>query len=267
MFLSAYVFVSGNAPSKPEAVTLALRSAGHQLLLADGNETSRVLPIIKSQDDWLEISFDTSISIKPDSLVGILNTSLQKANLPMAYWAEVKEVKSDAVVYSYFINENESDAASIIPCFGRNLPKDRYTVNVKLSTKESQSALLLPSGVFSILMLSVFLFVKKGNMSTPMANNSIGSYEFQKERRKLIHENIATDLTEKEAELLDLFCINLNRAISREELERVVWESKGVYVSRSLDTYVSKLRKKLDRDSRIAIKNIHGFGYKLEVFT
>ena len=53
--------------------------------------------------------------------------------------------------------------------------------------------------------------------------------------------------------------------IKREELSKKVWEDNGVFVGRSLDTYVSKLRKKLKQDSALKIINVHGVGYKLEV--
>ena len=56
-----------------------------------------------------------------------------------------------------------------------------------------------------------------------------------------------------------------NQIIKREELTKKVWEDNGVFVGRSLDTYISKLRKKLQDDDSIQLINIHGIGYKLEV--
>lgn len=65
--------------------------------------------------------------------------------------------------------------------------------------------------------------------------------------------------------MLEIFVANPNQIIKREELTKKVWEDHGVFVSRSLDTYISKLRKKLKDDSSIQLINIHGVGYKLEV--
>ena len=64
---------------------------------------------------------------------------------------------------------------------------------------------------------------------------------------------------------MELFVAKPNEIISREELTKKVWEDNGVIVGRSLDTYVSKLRKKLQEDPNIKLTNIHGVGYKLEI--
>jgi DNA-binding response OmpR family regulator len=72
-------------------------------------------------------------------------------------------------------------------------------------------------------------------------------------------------LSKKECELLVIFVKNPNKIIKREELTKKVWEDNGVIVGRSLDTYISKLRKKLQGDDSIKLTNIHGVGYKLEV--
>jgi DNA-binding winged helix-turn-helix (wHTH) protein len=56
-----------------------------------------------------------------------------------------------------------------------------------------------------------------------------------------------------------------NQIIKRDELTKKVWEDNGVFVGRSLDTYISKLRKKLKDDDSVRLINVHGVGYKLEV--
>ncbi|WP_370097459.1 winged helix-turn-helix domain-containing protein [Xanthomarina gelatinilytica] len=72
-------------------------------------------------------------------------------------------------------------------------------------------------------------------------------------------------LSKKECELLEIFAAKPNQVIKRDELTKKVWEDHGVIVGRSLDTYISKLRKKLEADSSIKITNVHGVGYKLEL--
>ncbi|WP_439130159.1 helix-turn-helix domain-containing protein [Polaribacter sp.] len=56
-----------------------------------------------------------------------------------------------------------------------------------------------------------------------------------------------------------------NYVVKSKELTKKVWEDNGVFVGRSLDTYISKLRKKLQDDEAIKLINIHGIGYKLEI--
>ncbi|NBP70070.1 MAG: winged helix family transcriptional regulator [Cytophagia bacterium] len=57
----------------------------------------------------------------------------------------------------------------------------------------------------------------------------------------------------------------MNEPITRDQLLKEGWEDEGVIVGRSLDVFISKLRKKLIKDPKVQITNIHGIGYKLEV--
>ena len=84
-------------------------------------------------------------------------------------------------------------------------------------------------------------------------------------RNKLIKEAIEISLSKKECELLTIFMEQPNQLIKRDELTKKVWEDHGVFVGRSLDTYVSKLRNKLKEDTSVRLINIHGVGYKLEI--
>ena len=72
-------------------------------------------------------------------------------------------------------------------------------------------------------------------------------------------------MSKKECELLAILIAHPNQIVKREVLTKKVWEDNGVIVGRSLDTYISKLRKKLKDDESIKITNVHGVGYKLEV--
>jgi DNA-binding response OmpR family regulator len=76
---------------------------------------------------------------------------------------------------------------------------------------------------------------------------------------------VEINLSKKECELLAIFVAHPNQIIKRDELTKKVWEDHGVFVGRSLDTYISKLRKKLQADKSIKLTNVHGVGYKLEL--
>ena len=93
----------------------------------------------------------------------------------------------------------------------------------------------------------------------------LGSFIFYPEQNKLMQKAKEIALSKKECELLEIFVANANLVVKREELTKKVWEDNGVIVGRSLDTYISKLRKKLQEDESIKLINIHGVGYKLEV--
>ena len=93
----------------------------------------------------------------------------------------------------------------------------------------------------------------------------IGSYRFVPAERMLLLDGEKTELTAKEARLLEIFGRQLNQVIDRKQLQKEVWEDEGVIVGRSLDMFISRIRKKLDRDPSLKLANIHGKGYKLEV--
>lgn len=74
-------------------------------------------------------------------------------------------------------------------------------------------------------------------------------------------------LSKKESKILGILTANVNQLTDRAFLLQEVWENEGVITSRSLDMFISKLRKKLDLDSSVRILNVHGRGYKLEIIS
>lgn len=72
-------------------------------------------------------------------------------------------------------------------------------------------------------------------------------------------------LTYREAKLLDLFCRNVNQLMPREIIHEYVWGEEGVMVGRSLDVFVSRLRKFFKQEPAVNIANVHGVGYRLIV--
>jgi len=77
--------------------------------------------------------------------------------------------------------------------------------------------------------------------------------------------NHIQELTSKEAKLLKLFCLNQNKVINRDIIQKAIWEDEGYFVGRSMDVFISRLRKLLKDEPSVTILNIHGVGYKLEV--
>ena len=73
------------------------------------------------------------------------------------------------------------------------------------------------------------------------------------------------ELTFRETKLLQYFVINTNQLLKREDLLENVWGNEGVIVGRSLDVFVSRLRKALKADTSLQIKTVHGVGYRMEV--
>jgi DNA-binding response OmpR family regulator len=72
-------------------------------------------------------------------------------------------------------------------------------------------------------------------------------------------------LTQKEARLLQIFATHPNQLIARDIIQKAIWEDDGYFVGRSMDVFISRLRKMLKPDPQLKIVNVHGTGYKLEV--
>ncbi|MEK6617058.1 MAG: response regulator transcription factor [Bacteroidota bacterium] len=91
----------------------------------------------------------------------------------------------------------------------------------------------------------------------------IGKYKFNYTERTLVIKDKTEELTTKESDLLKLLCINSNDIVDRNFALRSVWQNDSYFSARSMDVYISKLRKYLSEDLKVEILNIHGRGFKL----
>jgi DNA-binding response OmpR family regulator len=91
----------------------------------------------------------------------------------------------------------------------------------------------------------------------------IGKFVFNSKLRTLTIGDIENKLSPKEGQLLELLAINPNALISREMALKKIWGSDDYFTARSMDVYVTKLRKYLADDPSLVIKNIHGAGFQL----
>ena len=91
----------------------------------------------------------------------------------------------------------------------------------------------------------------------------IGSYTFDTQKQTLTRGDVSEKLTTKESELLGLLCANMNDILQREFALKTIWIDDNYFNARSMDVYITKLRKHLKEDPSVEIINIHGKGYKL----
>ena len=123
---------------------------------------------------------------------------------------------------------------------------------------------------FSIeeLVLKIEVFLKRSKVKQKQSHINIaelGKYYFDFENLELSDENNSQRLTLRESELLNLFCQNKNKILSREDILNNLWKDDSYFLSRSLDVFVSRLRKLLKNDPRLMIENIHGVGFIFKV--
>ncbi|TDG37364.1 response regulator transcription factor [Pedobacter changchengzhani] len=104
-----------------------------------------------------------------------------------------------------------------------------------------------------------------GADETVETNFSIGKYNFDYTTQIIVHDGVQQKLSTKEAELLRLLCLKMNAVLTREEALLTIWHDDNYFNGRSMDVFLSKLRKYLREDPAVEIINVHGKGYKLLV--
>ncbi|WP_257659283.1 winged helix-turn-helix domain-containing protein [Parapedobacter lycopersici] len=247
-----------------------LRKIGDELLLQSGDSTSRVLPVEKIAENEYRIRFENELTFQPDSVVHTTRRLLANDPLTGDYIVNVLNCGNASVAYGYAISGNKKD--DIVACIGREQPKACYMINVKfkpIGINTSKNGYLL--GSLSVLALIGFVFLKSTksqrdlNLRRPANRFSLGSILFDAQERQLIIDEKVIDLTGTETRLLLIFAMTPNEMIERSRLQKEIWEDEGVIVGRSLDMFISKLRKKLEFDPNIKIVAIWGKGYRLEI--
>ncbi len=120
---------------------------------------------------------------------------------------------------------------------------------------------------FSIeeLCLRIEVFLRRSSPQSKEENFSLGAFNFDCHNFTLQHSTGEKTLTQKEAEVLKLLCENKDRVLKREEILKAVWGNDDYFLGRSMDVFISKLRKYLKEDPTVQIVNYHGVGFKLEV--
>ncbi len=249
---------------------LVVRKIGHSLLLHAGDSSSRVLPIKQLDETTFQLTFETPFSFMPDSLVSIVRSQLAEHRLPADYVVRVVESSSQDIVYGFAVGPDQDD---IIPCKGRVQPRAHYTVqiaftNVDASKRATESYFLF---FLALASLGSIAFVGKAwvrrqrlGQGFEQPTVSVGSYRFEEKQGTLSNDIETITLSAKETKLLRIFAAEPNSLIERDRLLKEVWEDEGVFTGRSLDMFISKLRKKLKNDTSLRLINVRGKGYTLE---
>lgn len=245
---------------------IMMRQIGHKILLASGDTISLVKPIIKEGNQY-RIQFGAEFDFFPENIIVAIDSIFKNSQLNDSYLVEIEKCETSETVYSYEVDVlAPAPFLDEIACKERPQPKDCYEVIIQFIRPEQNSS---NSFIYVFLIVPVFLiglFFFKRKKST-LDNNKIkiGEYLFDAQKMILIRQEKTIELTSKENELLSLLYASVNETVNKETLLNKVWGDEGDYVGRTLDVYISKLRKKLESDTSIKLKNIRGIGYKLIV--
>lgn len=287
LFVSMLMFISVSHAQKSSAdqhIEVSLRMIGHQILLSSKDSTARVLPIVNENGRY-KIQFESEFEFIPEELVATIDTVVKDTGIATSYLVEVAQCESGEIVYSFKMDAIEK--SDIVPCQSRLQPKSCYYLLFTILNSELENALIndptistnesdsfwtqikkyLSIAVLVLMFSMVTIFLWKRMRSNSKDPNLIplGEYHFDKRNTELLIEEQRIELTSKEADLLLLLYDAANTTVERDVILNMVWGDEGDYVGRTLDVFISKLRKKLEFDSKVKIVNIRGVGYKLVV--
>jgi len=259
---------------------LIIREIGHRMLLQAGDSTSRVPPVTEIKEGTFLLKFENEFVFNHDSLMMLSQGLLPKTQFPSGYTVAVHDCKDAVIVYGFQINSITPD---ILACRGRIQPRGCYIIeftfpNFHQTTFNYPFIGLIGS---SILLLSTIALLIgrfwKSSALMPVQNQdntiikgsvpeltALGKFLFDVKNKRLLLGSEMICLTDKECKILELLNTNFGELTPRETLMQV-WVKEGVVTGRSLDMFVSKLRKKLSGDPELSITNVHGKGYKLEI--
>ena len=114
-----------------------------------------------------------------------------------------------------------------------------------------------------VLRIEAILRRVKGKKDRDITMYRLGKFTFDTQKQTLLNGDKTTKLTTKESELLSLLCSHANDILERNYALKTIWIDDNYFNARSMDVYITKLRKHLKDDPSIEIINIHGKGYKL----
>lgn len=275
-------------------VNIIIRDIGHRLLLQAGDSTSRVLPVTETEKRTFLLRFEKKLNFSHDSLQLLSKELLPQTKFTFGYAVTVHDCTNGEIVYGFEVNNKTPD---VLPCMGRNQPGGCYTMefafrdlykkieeevaakpgSLKATTFNYTLNNVVYAGALALLVAAFLIWRLRKNLKPVSGQNqhiikesipelpSLGKFLFNGQGQRLLLGSEEIGLTDKECKVLELLHKNFGELVPRETLMQEVWINEGVITGRSLDMFVSKLRKKLSRDPALRITNVHGKGYKLEI--
>lgn len=265
---SPQVNTPGELPS--DNINLALRRTADGLLRLSGDSTSRIPAIEKySPNIWrvrLEQPFDY------DQLPAMLQSSLDLYGIREPYQVAVRRCEDDIIDLGY--HQQDVNNTNPVACGGRDMPEGCHFIEVAFVNSAAGTSFPIGKTMLAVLLLGGmagywYFSRKKTAPAGPEATVDtdwlpFGNSHLDVAGQVLLSGGVRQTLTFRETKLLRLFATNPGRLLEREYVLREVWADEGVLVGRSVDVFVSRLRKKLAADPSVGIVAVHGVGYRLE---
>jgi DNA-binding winged helix-turn-helix (wHTH) protein len=267
---------SDQATDSSRKINLALRRTADRLLHIIGDSTSRIPAIEQHGVSTWRIHIGPSIGY--DSLPFVLQASLDQYHIRNRYEVTIHRCENDVIELGY--QQEDFLLDSLVPCGMRQEPSGCHYIEVTFDagnttipvTEDKSWIYVLTFGVVGVSGGAAALWWRRRKLVRQDAAMPINENEwltFGQSKLNIANQmieigNAKHSLTYREAKLLHLFASHPGQLLERDHILQQVWADEGVQVGRSLDMFVSRLRKKLKDDTTIGIVAIHGLGYKLE---
>lgn len=117
------------------------------------------------------------------------------------------------------------------------------------------------------LLMRMQVFLRRNRMLMPATRKEIklGKFTFYPDDMQLVEGDTVIDLTQRETQLLAFFCAHPNKALKREDILTHVWGKNDYFLGRSMDVFITKLRKHLKSDPSISIETVHNVGLRMNI--
>lgn len=266
IILSTLSFAQDNS----NRVHSAIRLIGNQIQKQNHDNSSVLPPVIQDSNSYL-LQFPTELQIEPETLIFTADSLFQLIPNIQSVDIQIFQCSSDSILYSSSF-EFKSEQ-HLLPCKGRKFPKDCYQVlftiqeffpPIQIEQKNSTSSFqnwLIVLLLLIVLALLFFLIRRKQQVySTLSFENSV--LDQQKQEIRINGNSIS--LSFKEFRLIQILFQQPNTVLTKEFLLETVWGNEADYIGRTLDVFISKIRKKLEPDHSLEIINIRGIGYQLK---
>lgn len=270
--------INDNKNGVTNKYNLALRQIAHKIYLLNNDEDSQIDPVI--ENSALSYSIKIKTALHYDTLPYLINKAVEDFELPKKYTVSINSCEDEKTVLGYSSIAFESKQMA---CSSREHNLDCSLINIDFELPKQNNTMLWLLTLASML-LGIFYILKAFRKSktdkslilehkitqskvinTENHTLKIGQYDFDPKNLSLTINGKSQTLTFRENKLLSYLSLNKNEVISRENILQNVWEDEGVIVGRSLDVFISRLRKLLKEDENISIKSIHGVGYRFNV--
>lgn len=254
----------------PDKINLALRRTADQLLRESCDSTSRI-PAVEQDEEgvWL-VRLDQPFDY--DNLPSILQSSLDLYGITQPYQVTVRRCEDRAIDLGYhkfdFYGQHQ------VACGGRVMPTGCHFIEISFLEANGKKPFQPNKGQLALLIfggVAGFWFLRRQKTIPPSSStNESTLIEFGNSRLDVANQillcgNERQTLTFRESKLLQLFATNTDKLLERDFILQEVWANEGVLVGRSIDVFVSRLRKKLAADPSVSIVVVHGVGYRMEL--